>query len=122
VVLCLITFTILWVLARVRVFHQRNGVFFAAALVCLLGASVPLVERGYIALDRLAHTADADEVPVVSGPPKLPAGEPNPCSRNFPKCRRRRSPLLRRARTAIPRGHAERQAPRRPGGYTRARG
>ena len=77
VALCLVTFTVLWVLARIRVFHQRNGVFFAAALVCLLGASVPLIERGYLELERLAHAAPIEE-PVLAGPSFVPAGEPEP--------------------------------------------
>ena len=44
---CLVTFTALFVLARMHVFRQRNGGFLAIALVVLLGAVVALVDRGY---------------------------------------------------------------------------
>lgn len=60
IVVCLITFTILWAMARLRVFHQRNGVFFATAIICLLGSIIPLVERAYIQLDRMVHAPVAD--------------------------------------------------------------
>jgi hypothetical protein len=83
--LCLITFTLLWVLARVRLFHQRNGVFFAAALVCLLGSSVPLVELGYVELNHLAHNRPAGDLPAVAGPTNAPAGEPEPVLEKLPE-------------------------------------
>ena len=66
IVICLVTLTILWTMARLRVFHQRNGVFFATALVCLLGAAIPMVERGYVELDRMAHAPSVDPVPLAS--------------------------------------------------------
>ncbi len=72
-VVCLITFTILWVLARLRVFHQRNGVFFAAALTCLLGAMIPMIERGYTSLDRMVH-GGVDSPIVITAP----GGGPEP--------------------------------------------
>ena len=65
IVICLVTLTILWTLARLRVFHQRNGVFFATALVCLLGATVPMVERGYVELDRMAHAPAMEPAAVA---------------------------------------------------------
>ncbi len=46
----LLTFTALFVLARLHVFRQRNGGFLALAIVCLLGAAVPLLESGFAAL------------------------------------------------------------------------
>ncbi len=46
----LMTFTALFVLARLHVFRQRNGGFLALAIVCLLGAAVPLIESGFSAL------------------------------------------------------------------------
>lgn len=46
---CLLTFTALFVLARLHVFRQRNGGFFALALICLLGAAMPLVESAFFA-------------------------------------------------------------------------
>ena len=80
VVICLVTLTILWTMARLRVFHQRNGVFFATAIVCLLGASVPMIERGYMELDRMAHAAPASGSAVAAEPqsanePPLPAAQ-----------------------------------------------
>ena len=66
IVICLVTLTILWTMARLRVFHQRNGVFFATALVCLLGAAIPMVERGYVELNRMAHAPSVD--PAASAP------------------------------------------------------
>ena len=74
IVICLVTLTILWAMARLRVFHQRNGVFFATAMVCLLGASVPMIERGYVELDRMAHAAPAPGSAVAAEP--QPANEP----------------------------------------------
>ncbi len=78
VVLCLVTFTILWVLARLRVFHQRNGVFFAAAVICLLGAAVPLIERGYAELERMAHSGNSSENTVAAASPTVPPEQPPP--------------------------------------------
>lgn len=48
---CLLTFTALFVLARMHVFRQRNGGFLALGIVCLFGAALPLFEVGFIALD-----------------------------------------------------------------------
>ena len=88
VVICLVTFIILWTMARLRVFHQRNSVFFAAALVCLLGATIPMIERGYVELDRMAHSAPSVTAPGTGPsaiaaqkapePPPVAALEPEP--------------------------------------------
>ena len=79
VVICLVTFIILWTMARLRVFHQRNSVFFAGALVCLLGAAIPMIERGYLELDRMAHSAPAAPVAQKPAePPPVAAIEPEP--------------------------------------------
>ncbi len=43
----LLTFTALFVLARLHVFRQRNGGFLALGLVCMIGTAVPLLEKGY---------------------------------------------------------------------------
>lgn len=53
--ICLVTFLVLWVLARLRVFHERNGVFFATAMICLVGALIPMVEKAYVELDRMVN-------------------------------------------------------------------
>ena len=82
IVICLVTLTILWTMARLRVFHQRNGVFFATALVCLLGASIPMVERGYVELDRMAHAPSVDPAPIAAAP--TPAVEAKPTAEKAP--------------------------------------
>jgi hypothetical protein len=65
----LLTFTALFVLARLHVFRQRNGGFFALALVCLLGAAVPLVESGFLALKNVAaRVASATPAPALVVP------------------------------------------------------
>ena len=78
IVICLVTLTILWTMARLRVFHQRNGVFFATALVCLLGAAIPMVERGYVELDRMAHAPSVDPAPIAATVEARPAPEKAP--------------------------------------------
>jgi hypothetical protein len=55
-------FTALWVLARMKVFAQRNGVFFGVAVTVLLGASVGLLEQAWNYLAK--RNAGAD----VAGP------------------------------------------------------
>jgi hypothetical protein len=67
---CLITFTALYVLARLHIFRQRNGGFLAASVVVLLGALVPLVDRGYEALTSMAH-------PQASAGAAAPAQRPS---------------------------------------------
>lgn len=49
---CLLTFTALFVLARMHVFRQRNGGFLALGLVCLLGAVIPLAQSGFLAAKK----------------------------------------------------------------------
>jgi len=44
---CLLTFTALFVLARMHIFRQRNGPFLALGLVCVIGTAIPLVEKAY---------------------------------------------------------------------------
>ena len=43
-------FTALWVLARMKVFSQRNGVFFGLAVTALLGSSAALLEQAWFHL------------------------------------------------------------------------
>lgn len=74
IVVCLVTLTILWALARLHVFHQRNGVFFATAVVCLLGAAIPLIDRGYAELHRLVHAGGNAPV-LVAVPAAAPSAE-----------------------------------------------
>lgn len=44
---CGLAFTALWVLARLKVFGQRNGVFFSISVIAMLGALAALVEQGW---------------------------------------------------------------------------
>ena len=72
------TFTVLFVLARLHVFRQRNGGFLALAIVCLLGGVVPLIESGFTALKgsisfskggapaSSAATGNDSQVPLLS--------------------------------------------------------
>jgi hypothetical protein len=65
----LLTFTTLFVLSRLHIFRQRNGAFFALALVCLMGASIPLLERAFITLEALARQqASAAAGPANTAP------------------------------------------------------
>lgn len=43
-----LSFTALWVLARMKIFAQRNGVFFSLAIIALLGALAALIEQGWL--------------------------------------------------------------------------
>jgi len=75
---CLITFAALFVLARLHVFRQRNGGFLAVGVVVLLGAIVPLIDRGYERLAGISHVPAATGLgaaptlrPVETEPPLL---------------------------------------------------
>lgn len=75
---CLLTFTALFVLSRLHVFRQRNGGFFALAVVCLIGTTFPLVEKAYSTAKALVAlrpaTVSAPTVALHSeeqGPPQL---------------------------------------------------
>ena len=75
---CLLTFTALFVFSRLHVFRQRNGGFFALAVVCLIGTTFPLVEKGYSTVKTLAALRPAaSSAPTVTlhsqeqGPPLL---------------------------------------------------
>lgn len=64
---CLFTFTALFVLSRLHIFRQRNGGFLAISVVVLLGAIVPLIDRGY---EKLAgHATPAPPAPAPAAPP-----------------------------------------------------
>ena len=82
-VLCVVIFTALWVLARMKVFSQRNGVFFALAVIALLGSGAGLVEQAWMQLSgKLPRnpalpnvTMDSREMSPslpISGAPELP--------------------------------------------------
>jgi hypothetical protein len=62
-IVSMITFTALWVLARLRLFHQRNGVFFALSIVALLGSALAISEYGF---ERLAGARPVGPLPNVA--------------------------------------------------------
>ncbi len=72
---CLLAFTLLWVLARMHLFHQRNGVFLAVGLVFLLGGALAFFERGYSAASRFAHMPTMADLPATLAPAATPAPE-----------------------------------------------
>jgi hypothetical protein len=65
---CLLTFTALFVLARLHVFRQRNGAFLALGIVCLFGAAMPLVELGYAALQDFARSRPIAQSVLANSP------------------------------------------------------
>ena len=76
--LCLIaslgTCGIAWLFYNLRILRQRNGIFLALSVVLVFGASMPLVERGFSGLDRLARERLGDE----PQPAKLDVAPPPP--------------------------------------------
>lgn len=70
----LATFTILWIAARVRLFQQRNGLFLALAWVALLGALIPLLERGWMLAERQVQVV-ASHKDASSTPERATTGE-----------------------------------------------
>jgi hypothetical protein len=70
---CLLTFTALFVLARLHIFRQRNGGFFALALVCMLGAALPLMEAAFDATRKFV----AQRIPAGTPAPVVAASAPS---------------------------------------------
>ena len=79
---CGLSFTTLWVLAKLKIFAQRNGVFFSLAVVALIGALATLVQQVWPHIGRAGGSAEprvATNVPnaqVLSanaGPMELPS-------------------------------------------------
>jgi hypothetical protein len=70
--ICLLTFTALFVLARMHVFRQRNGGFFALALVCLLGAAIPLLETAFAATKNFVAQRNSAAPAVTPTPAAAP--------------------------------------------------
>lgn len=72
----LVTFTVLYVLARLHIFRQRHGVFLAVGVVSLLGATFALCDRALAALHRFVSTpavvAQSPPAPVPTMPDPLP--------------------------------------------------
>ena len=111
---CLLTFTALFVLARMHIFRQRNGGFLALGIVCLFGAAMPLIELGFDALDTfvksrpvarrrprsLQRSPPAAESPVLSlteafalTPPDPKAGPRVRVTQGFARFRSREKPI-----------------------------
>ncbi|MEP6671299.1 MAG: hypothetical protein ABJF10_19205 [Chthoniobacter sp.] len=63
---CLLTFTALFVLARLHVFRQRNGGFLALGMICLIGAGIPLAEKAYSSAKGFVGSRSASPSPVVT--------------------------------------------------------
>ena len=82
---CLLTLSAVFVLARLRVFRQRNGGFLAIAVVVLVGAVISLADRGYEELvglsSRIAGTTgvggSGTEIPLLTSSVVLPAPDPS---------------------------------------------
>lgn len=72
-VLCLLAFTALWVLARMKVFGQRNGVFFALAVVALIGAGAALLEQVWLSVGPRPLESMAQPNVALNEPELLPA-------------------------------------------------
>ena len=68
VVTCLVTFTALFVLTRLHVFRQRNGGFLALALVCVIGAGIPLVEKAFSVAKGIVTSQSALAAATASSP------------------------------------------------------
>lgn len=76
VLTCLATVALLYVCARARVLRQRNGTFFAIAMVCLLGSLMALAEYG---LRRASAPAGLTPAKLtVTTPPLSPLAEAKP--------------------------------------------
>ena len=63
---CLLTFTALFVLARMHVFNQRNGGFLALAVVCLIGTAVPLLEKTVTWVQNFDFSRPVATAPTVT--------------------------------------------------------
>jgi len=79
---CGLSFTTLWVLAKLKIFSQRNGVFFSLAVVAMLGALAALAEQVWPHLGGGGSSAEprvATNIPTAqvlsanSGPMELPS-------------------------------------------------
>lgn len=73
--ICMLSFTALWVLARMKIFAQRNGVFFSLAIIALLGAFTALIEQAttHFSGRRDAEPRVATNVAVAPAVPQIPS-------------------------------------------------
>jgi hypothetical protein len=76
--LFLACFTALWVLARMKVFSQRNGVFFGLAVTALLGASAALVEQAWFYLAKRSANGESMLPSVTLNQPGVPSAPAAP--------------------------------------------
>jgi hypothetical protein len=65
---CLATATLLHVMARSRLFRQRNGAFVAWSGVCLLGVLLVILHHGWVYMTGGSRTRVATEEPAVVAP------------------------------------------------------
>jgi hypothetical protein len=70
---CLVTFLILYVLARLEIFREVHGAFLALGVVCLVGSVFALAERAF-------HGLDGSYWMQLAAPPvqRVPAATPTP--------------------------------------------
>jgi hypothetical protein len=69
IVACLATATLLHVMARSRLFRQRNGAFVAWSGVCLLGVLLVIVHHGWVYMTASSKTAaEAKQAATVVAP------------------------------------------------------
>jgi len=73
--ICMLSFTALWVLARMKIFAQRNGVFFSLAIIALLGALAALIEQAtaHFSGRRDVEPRVATNVTVTPSVPQTPS-------------------------------------------------
>jgi hypothetical protein len=76
-VLFLGCFTALWVLARMKVFSQRNGVFFGLTVAVLLGASAALLEQAWHYLGKRGTLGAQPGEPSFSAAPSSQGSAPS---------------------------------------------
>jgi hypothetical protein len=63
---CVATATLLHVMARSRLFRQRNGAFVAWAGVCLLGVVLVILHHGWLYVTGGSHGRSADQEPATA--------------------------------------------------------
>lgn len=82
-VTCLLTFAALFVLARLHILRQRNGVFLALAVICLLGAILPLFERAFSTLQEMSKTSRTSPATGAAAAPVATETDPWPLVHAF---------------------------------------
>lgn len=71
--ICVLSFTALWVLARMKIFAQRNGVFFSLAIIAMLGALAALIEQAWLHLANRTTSEPRVATSMPAQPTPIPA-------------------------------------------------